>query len=149
MVLAAVVVLAILSEAAYELTSYAVRHDKEEELLFRGLSYENAIQSYYLSAPPGTPPAYPQNLQDLLEDPRYLHKRHLRALYADPLGTDWALVRAPDGGIAGVASQSREEPLKQGNFPAGLEGFEGARHYSDWIFLYNPSAQSPASGTAP
>jgi type II secretory pathway pseudopilin PulG len=140
MVLAAVAVLAILAEVGYVLTSYAVKHDREEELLFRGLAYERAIQSYYLASPQGTAPTYPRRLEDLLSDPRYLSKRHIRTLYKDPMGLDWSLVSAPGGGIAGVASQSKEKPIKQGNFPTVFSNFDGAQHYSDWIFLYQPGA---------
>lgn len=152
MVLVAVAVLAILAEVAYVLTSYAVKHDKEEELLFRGSAYEQAIQDYYHSNLPGTAATYPKNLEDLLSDPRYLSKRHIRSLYKDPMGGDWTIVRASDGGIAGVASQSREKPIKQGNFAPLFTNFDGAQHYSDWIFLYNPSGPvsgSPHSTTSP
>lgn len=149
MVLAAVVVMAILAEAAYVLASYQARRDREAELLFRGLAYERAIQNYYLSSPPGTP-SFPQNLEDLLLDPRYAgHKRYLRALYPDPMGKDWNLVRGPGNVILGVASSSFEKPLKQGNFPIFWASFEGAQHYSDWLFtcqLGQPVSVLPASG---
>jgi type II secretory pathway pseudopilin PulG len=142
MVLAAVAVLAILAATAYELVSYQVKHDREAELLFRGLAYERAIRSYYLSNPPGTTPTYPRNLTDLLSDPRFVQKRHLRALYPDPMGTDWSIMKSPDGGIAGVASQSKEKPLKQDHFPPAFSAFTGAQHYSDWIFLYQPGSST-------
>jgi type II secretory pathway pseudopilin PulG len=140
MVLAAVVVLAILAGTAAILASYEVRHDREEELLFRGLAYERAIQSFYLSKQPGTTPTFPRRLEDLLSDPRFVHQRYLRTLYPDPMGTGWSLVLSPDGGIAGVASQSKEKPLKQDNFPNIFSSFAGAQHYSDWIFLYQPGS---------
>jgi|HubBroStandDraft_1064217.scaffolds.fasta_scaffold75990_1 type II secretory pathway pseudopilin PulG len=140
MVLAAAVVLAILAGTAAILASYDVRHDREEELLFRGLAYERAIQSFYLSNQPGTTPSFPRRLEDLLLDPRFTHQRYLRTLYPDPVGKGWSLVQAPDGGIAGVASQSKERPLKQDNFPDVFSGFTGAQHYSDWIFLYQPGS---------
>lgn len=142
MVLAAVVVMAILAGAAAILTSYEVRHDREEELLFRGLAYERAIQNYYLSQQPGMTPSFPRRLEDLLLDPRFIHQRYLRALYPDPMGKEWSLVQAPDGGIAGVASQSKEKPLQQDNFPNVFSNFTGARHYSDWIFLYQPGSST-------
>ncbi len=142
MVLAAVVVLAILAETAAIFTSYEVRHDREEELLFRGYAYERAIQSYYLSKQPGMTPAFPRQLEDLLLDPRFVHQRHLRALYPDPMGVGWNLVKASDGGIAGVASQCDEKPMKQDNFPNIFINFTGAQHYSDWIFLYQPGSST-------
>jgi hypothetical protein len=48
------------------------------------------------------------------------------------------------GGISGVASASAEEPLKQANFPLGLEKLTGAKSYSDWVFEYVPLPAAPA-----
>lgn len=140
MVLAAVVIVGILADAAVALSSRMTRADREAELLFRGQAYRNAIKSYYEAGNPVK--AYPRALEGLLKDPRFPNKHHLRTLYADPLGQDkgWVLIRAPDGGIAGVASASKEEPLKKANFPKGLEKFEAAQSYSDWVFEYVPSS---------
>jgi type II secretory pathway pseudopilin PulG len=111
-----------------------VRVEKERELMFRGVAYMNAISSYY-SASPGMK-VYPRNLSDLLSDPRFPTKRHIRKLYNDPItGGEWVLVTTADGGICGVASSSKAKPLKQENFPQQLKSFEGAKHYSDWVFL--------------
>jgi len=139
MVLAAVVILGILAETAVSLISTQVKRDREEELLFRGSAYQQAIQDYYLSTPPGGV-SYPQNLQDLLSDPRFPgRKRHIRILYPDPMGKDWNLVKGPGGVIQGVVSPSHEKPLKQAGFPASWASFEGAQHYSDWIFMFQPT----------
>lgn len=139
MVLAAVVVLAILAQTAYVLTSYQLKRDREEELLFRGTAYVQAIQNYYLGSPPGAPQSFPRNLTDLLADPRFLqHKRYLRSLYPDPMGKEWNLVKGPDGSLTGVASTSQDKPLKQDNFPAIFQNFTGSQHYSQWIFIYQP-----------
>ncbi|MGH7738709.1 MAG: type II secretion system protein [bacterium] len=142
MVIAAAAILAILVGVTSVLTSYEVRHDKEMELLFRGLAYERAIQAYYLASPPGQTHTYPRQLADLLSDPRFIHQRYMRMLYPDPFGTDWSLVRSSDGGIAGVASQCQEKPIKQDNFPPAFQSFAGAAHYSDWIFMYQPGTVS-------
>ncbi len=151
MVLAAVVVVGILADAAVAMSSRMVQADREAELLFRGQAYRHAIQSYYLAGNPVK--TYPRALEDLLKDPRFVSKHHLRTLYADPLGQgkDWVLVRAPDGGIAGVTSASKAEPLKKANFPQGLEKFEAAQSYSDWVFEYNPlpTATPLPSATSP
>ncbi len=134
MVLAAVVIVGIVVEAAHVTTWRIVRADREAELLFRGRAYRNAIQSFYQSNG-----AFPRSLEELLKDPRSSSKKHIRALYPDPLGKgEWTLVRST-GGISGVASASREEPLKQANFPTGFEKFSGAKSYSDWIFEYTPA----------
>lgn len=145
MALAAMVIVGIFAEAASVLTTRTVYADKEAELLFRGMVYRNAIRSYHQAG--GT---YPRGLDDLLKDPRSPNRRHLRALYPDPMakeGQGWLLINAADGGIAGVASRSREEPLKKANFPQGFEKFEGASAYNEWIFEYVPgSLQSPGAG---
>jgi type II secretory pathway pseudopilin PulG len=142
MVLAAVVVVGILAQAAVPLSSHIAQADREAELLFRGQAYRNAIKSYYEAGKPIK--AFPRALEDLLDDPRFPRKRHLRAPYPDPLARDgkgeWTLVRAADGGISGVASTGGEEPLKQANFPPGLEDFAGAKAYSEWVFEYRPTA---------
>lgn len=144
MVLAIVVVVGILADAAVTLSSRMVQADHEAELLFRGLAYRNAIKSYYEAGNPVK--TYPRVLTDLLKDPRFPNRHHLRKLYSDPMAKDnkgeWLLVRAADGGIAGVASASREEPLKRANFPRGLEKLEAAQSYSDWIFEYTPLPSS-------
>jgi type II secretory pathway pseudopilin PulG len=141
-VLAAVAIVAIVVEAAHVTTWRVVRADREAELLFRGLAYRAAIQSYYQSNG-----AFPRSLEDLLKDPRSASKRHIRALYPDPFAKDekqeWRLVRN-GGGISGVASASGEEPLKQANFPVGLEKLAGAKSYSEWIFEYVPAPAAPA-----
>lgn len=115
--------------------SREVRMEKEQELIFRGLAYKNAIKSYYNSSK-GVK-TLPHRLDDLLLDQRYSFKKHIRKLYVDPItGKMWTLITASDGGISGVASSSRTKPLKRKKFPKKLEKFEDAEHYSDWIFDY-------------
>lgn len=142
MVLAAVVIVGILAEGAVTLSSRTTQADRELELLFRGQAYRDAIKRYYEAGNPAK--TYPRALEDLLKDPRFPSKHHLRALYRDPMtkeGKDgWRLIRVADGGIAGVASSSQGIPQKRANFPVGLEKFEAAQFYSDWIFEYVPAS---------
>ena len=142
MVLAAVVIVGIVVEAARVTTWRIVRADREAELLFRGQAYRNAIASFYQSNG-----AFPRSLEDLPKDPRSAGKRHIRALYPDPMGQgekrEWRLIQAAGGGISGVASASTEEPLKQANFPKEFEKFTGAKSYSEWVFEYVPPPRSP------
>ncbi len=142
MVLAAVVVVGIVVEVAHLTTWRILKADREVELLFRGEAYRRAIKSYYEAGT--TLKSFPRSLEDLVKDPRFAGKRHIRALYQDPMSKDersgWRLIRAPDGGIAGVASRSKEEPLKQANFEKQYEQFAGAKSYSDWVFEYQPAA---------
>lgn len=137
MVLAALIVVGILAEAATLLNSRLVRAEQEQELLYRGMAYRNAIASYYYAKPTRQ---YPRNLDVLVKDPRFLHKRHLRQRYSDPVTKgEWLLLKDSSGGITGVASRSRARPLKQAHFPTGLEPFAGAEQYRDWIFEFRPA----------
>lgn len=82
------------------------RRAKERELEFIGQAFVHAIESYY-NATPGEVKSYPQTLDDLVVDTRFLFtKRHLRKIYPNPFTnqTDWELIRSPQGGIVGVAS---------------------------------------------
>jgi type II secretory pathway pseudopilin PulG len=141
MVLAAVVIVGIVVEAARVTTWRIVRADREAELLFRGQAYRNAIASFYQSNG-----AFPRSLEDLPKDPRLASKRHIRALYPDPMSQgekrEWRLIQAGVG-ISGVASASTEEPLKQANFPKEFEKFTGAKSYSEWVFEYVPPPPRP------
>ncbi len=70
--------------------------------------------------------------------------RHLRRLYPDPItGKDeWGLVKADDGGIAGVYSTSEAAPLKTGGFAVRDASFEGKTKYADWQFVFAPTQVS-------
>jgi type II secretory pathway pseudopilin PulG len=158
MVLVAIVVVGILAGVANVATARVVQADREDELLFRGMAYRSAIQRYYAVAG-----RYPRTLDELLKDSRFAQRPYLRARYPDPMadraqasGRDesggWQLVRAGDGGIAGVASRSKRAPLKKANFPPGLECFDGAQRYAEWVFEYSPlppGAARRAPGAAP
>lgn len=143
MVLAAVVIVGVLAGVANVATSRIVQAEREQELLFRGMAYRNAIQRYFAVAG-----RYPRSLRDLLKDSRFVQRPYLRALYPDPMAdgdvrrrdenAGWQLVRAPDGGVAGVASGSRLEPMKKKDFPPGLENLEDAKRYTEWIFAFTP-----------
>jgi type II secretory pathway pseudopilin PulG len=119
--------------------------EKEVELLHVGNQYRKAIERYY-----------PRALGDLLKDPRKPGvERHLRRLYMDPLtGSDeWGIVKAPDGGVMGVYSRSEAAPIKVAGFRPAQQGFENAKQYSDWKFIFTPAAQAakpiPAAPTPP
>jgi type II secretory pathway pseudopilin PulG len=136
-VLAALVVMGILAGKATNLTSAALRADRESELMFRGMAYQRAIQSYYESDQGFR--RYPTSLDDLLSDSRFISRRHLRKSYVDPVGDAWILIPSPDGGIMGVSSSSEQKPSKKANFPVGLESFEEAETYRDWVFVFRPA----------
>lgn len=119
----------------------AAMREKEAELLYAGHQYRKAIERYFLSGPR----QYPRTLEDLLKDPRQPQiTRHLRRAYPDPITgkNEWALVKAPDGGIMGVHSASSDTPLKSTNFRPHDQGFEDKTKYSDWKFVYTPAVQT-------
>lgn len=119
----------------------SVLREREAELLHLGNEYRKAIERYYLAGPR----QYPRALADLLKDPRQAGTvRHLRKAYLDPVTgkEEWGLVRAPDGGIAGVHSLSEDKPLKSGGFSVRDKEFEAREKYSDWKFVYVPLSQA-------
>ena len=124
--------------------------EKEAELLFVGNEYRKAIARYYLSGPQRQ---YPRSLSELIKDPRQPGTvRHLRRLYADPItgAAEWGLVKAPDGGIAGVHSLSEDAPLKTGGFALRDAALEGKGKYSEWQFVFAPpSATKPKPAAQP
>lgn len=114
----------------------AAMREREAELLYAGNQYRIAIKRYYLAGPQ----QYPRSLSDLLKDPRKPGiERYLRRLYPDPVtGEAWEVVKAPDGGVMGVHSLSKDKPLKTARFRIRDRSFEGAASYSDWTFVYVP-----------
>jgi type II secretory pathway pseudopilin PulG len=149
MALVAIVLVGVFAGVANLATSRIVQAEREDELLFRGQAYRDAIRHFYEAEG-----HYPRSLRELLKDPHFAHRVYLRALYVDPMASEderkqgggWRLMRAVDGGIAGVASRSKQEPLKQANFPLGLESFEHAKEYADWVFEYQPQVPAGAAG---
>ena len=135
--------------AAYgELYSHTAQRQKEAELIFIGGQFRDAIASYYNKSPGAK--VYPKKIDDLLEDNRFpMPQHHLRRVYNDPMTgkADWALVEAPGGGFMGVHSVSEETPIKSGNFSVAEQAFEGAEHYTKWMFTYSPGGLS--AGIAP
>lgn len=125
--------------------SQARQREKEQELLFIGNQFRQAIALYY-ERTPGAVKRYPEKLDELLSDDRYNPPQHyLRKLYYDPLtnSQQWGLVTAPGGGIMGVHSLSDAEPLKSANFDYPNHGFSGAKKYSEWVFIHAPQSLLP------
>lgn len=128
-----------------------MKREKEAELLFRGDAIRKALESYYNFT---NNREYPRSLDALLKDPRSLTpKRHLRKLYRDVMNPDgeWELILDDTGGIKGVRSKSKDEPLKKANFPDPHRSFETASTYNDWKFIFEARAGGlprPRPGTA-
>jgi type II secretory pathway pseudopilin PulG len=123
--------------AAGEVAATAARREREAQLLWVGREYRAAIGRYWRHRR-----AYPQTLPELLgtAPDAPVQVRFLRRLYPDPMtnAVDWVLVRAPDGGIMGVASSSGRAPLKTAGFDEGEQEFAGASAYRDWKFTFLP-----------
>ena len=130
------------------------RRNAEEQLIFVGGEFRNAIKSYYdagAALPPGAS-RYPARLEDLLADPRVPElRRHLRQIYSDPLTgrPAWGTVPAPDGGIMGVYSLSPAKAVKMFGFPPEFKNFEGKPRIADWVFAYPPPLPDPPAALSP
>jgi type II secretory pathway pseudopilin PulG len=117
--------------AITETWSHVRQREKEVELLWIGNQFKQAIGLYYQRSP-GTVKRYPDKLDDLIEDRRFLSmQRYLRHIYTDPMTgkAEWTLIPAPTGGIMGVRSQSTGKPIRT---------VDGANAYQDWKFVYEP-----------
>jgi type II secretory pathway pseudopilin PulG len=134
--LMAVVVMGLMLTLVGRVWSTTARREREEQLLFVGHEFRNAISGYFAHEH-----HYPQTLAQLLgADDSTLPQRYLRRLYLDPMtrSIDWELLPAPGGGIMGVASKSKLLPLKRANFDLPDASFADADCYCSWQFVYVP-----------
>lgn len=114
------------------------QREREQELLFVGDQYRQAIQRYFYGAPAGTPRILPTDLSLLLQDDRYpTPVRHIRRLYPDPMTghAQWGELRSANG-ITGIYSLSPARAIKQAGFAAADQSFTGKQFYSEWVFSY-------------
>lgn len=150
LLLFAVAAAGLVAAGAAEMWSTLAQREKEQELLFIGNQYREALRRYR-EAIPDAPQRLPATLDELLRDPRFPGvRRHLRRIYADPMTgrVDWVLLRE-GGGIAGIHSRATGRPLKQGGFAKRDEGLAGAASYADWLFVSGSEAEtSPPPATA-
>ena len=103
--LIAVAVIGVGLAATGQVWSHSRQREKEQELLFVGDQFRQAIGRYY-EGTPGPAKRYPNP------------QRYLRKLYTDPMTgkAEWGLMQAPEGGIMGVYSLSNGVPVKQAGF---------------------------------
>ena len=135
-VLALVVMLAAGFVISAEIYETSAARDKEEQLLFIGHEFRNAIDRYHATQVAGSNHEYPARIEQLLRDDRFPDvRRHLRRLYTDPITgkAEWGVVRMA-GRIVGVHSLSEATPIKQASFDAEDADFAGVQHYSAWVF---------------
>ncbi|MDN7904584.1 type II secretion system protein [Burkholderia diffusa] len=150
MLLALLIALMLMSIAlagALDVWSLQRRREDERQLLFAGDQYRKAIIRYYRLAR-----AYPQTVDDLLDDNRFVKPaHHLRRAYPDPITgqNDWAFLWRDDR-FYGVYSNSDQATVKRAGFPPRYMDFEGEETYRKWKFLYlAPGLSLPASDAAP
>ncbi len=135
-----IALIALASTTAVSVGTLVQRRSAEEELLFIGGQFRSAFQSYATITPAGQP-QFPNQLEDLVQDPRFPKPvRHLRKIFVDPITgkPDWHLIPAPAGGIMGISSASDTAPIKIGNFSDADLALEGKEKYSEWVFYYSP-----------
>src|SRR6478735_10174169 len=145
MLMFAIVLIGIATTAAAKDWQAIVQRELEADLLAKGIEIQNALALYSATIKAGRVmpgEVYPQTLADLTRLP----KPFLRKVYLDPMGHgEWELLRAPTGGIMGVRSKSKHQPIKQANFPLVVRHFEGKPTHYDWVFQHpNPSMASVA-----
>jgi type II secretory pathway pseudopilin PulG len=154
--LIALMLISIVMEGALDFWALQRQRQLEEDLLFVGNQYRQAIQSYYLVGR-----SLPASIDDLLEDKRFpvpLH--HLRRAYPDPVTgkNDWKFM-VEGGRIYGIHSSSTAETIKRANFPRRYAEFANVKTYAEWQFFYvmpgrgiqgaSPGAQAPAPNARP
>jgi type II secretory pathway pseudopilin PulG len=146
-VMAAMFLLALGTQKVMFMLSQQAQREREAELLQVGAAFAQAIGAYYESSP-GTVKRWPANLNDLVDDKRFVGmRRHLRRVYMDPItrSEEWGLVRASDGGIEGVYSLSDASPIRSGALTVGDLRLPAASRYTDWQFVYQPASFNPAA----
>ena len=150
-VLIATAIIGLGLAATGEVWSRTKQREREQDLLFAGNQFRQAIANYYERSPGGVK-KYPEKLEDLLQDTRYATtQRYLRRIYPDPMTgkADWGLIPSPEGGVMGVYSQSKEAPVKSSGFAFVNSAFENAATYELWQFAYLPRAPAPAPAAGP
>ena len=130
-----VAAMGLVTAVAAESWGTLAQRERENELLFAGNQYREALRRYYAAIPEAAQ-RYPAKLEDLLQDTRFAGtRRHLRQLYPDPMTgqVDWVLLRQ-GALIVGVHSRATGKPLKQNGFEKRDAEFAGAARYADWKF---------------
>jgi type II secretory pathway pseudopilin PulG len=144
-VLAAMFLLALGTQKVMAVLSQQAQREREAELLQIGAAFAQAIGMYYESSP-GSIKRWPQSLNELTDDTRFVSmRRHLRQVYLDPMtrSNQWGVLRAGDGGILGIYSLSDATPIRSGGIELANLSLTPASHYSDWQFVYHPPLVNP------
>jgi type II secretory pathway pseudopilin PulG len=124
MLMVAIAVLNILVAISLPAWSQAIRREKEEELIFRGLQYAEAIRVFQMRYQ-----RFPNRLEELVE----VKPRCIRQLWKDPMtdGGKWGLIfQGQQGSLTpqpegGVNEDLSGRPPRGGRKPPEPEGGEG------------------------
>jgi type II secretory pathway pseudopilin PulG len=133
----ALVLVSLAAIAAIGNSRQAAQREREQDLLWVGNQYRQAIDSYYRLAARGFAVKYPESLDDLLEDNRLpVPVHHLRRIYPDPMtgAVDWVLERQA-GRIVGLHSASARAPIRHAGFAPADRAFTTAHTYREWRFI--------------
>jgi type II secretory pathway pseudopilin PulG len=146
--LIAVVVMGVALSAVGVVWRTQAQREREQELLFIGHDFERAIASYYKAGH-----QFPQEIDDLLNDKRGAAepRHHLRRFYNDPMtgAQDWNIIRVDMMGITGIASSSKDAPIKKDGFNKDEDAFKDAASYGDWQFVYQPRIRFRRAAAVP
>jgi type II secretory pathway pseudopilin PulG len=132
-----VAVTATLSAGMLRTGAVVQRHVAEDALLDAGSELANALNSYAGATPQGKNPR-PQQIEDLLRDPRFpkITLRHLRRVPLDPMTgqAKWG-ERLFDGapGIDAFYSLSDLQAQRTA-FKPKFADFADKRYYREWLF---------------
>jgi type II secretory pathway pseudopilin PulG len=127
------------------------QREREQQLLFVGDQYRQAIRRYYYGAPSGQVRQLPANLGAMLNDDRYPSPvHHLRRLYPDPItgSNEWGELRVQDK-LVGVYSKSEARPIKQAGFAPAYQSFISQERYQDWVFAFVVPSRATALPVVP
>ena len=160
--LISLVVMGLMMSVALPVWSQAAKREREAELVFRGEQYARAIELYQRRFVG----AYPADFDSLVEQ-RFLRRRYEDPMMDD--GQFQTIYQAQAAGIGGAAAtaprpgQATDQPSVVGSPAAGqvntagprggvvgvvsrstdtsLRTYNGGTKYSEWAFVYLPSAQ--------
>lgn len=148
----AVFILAIALTVAVPVLETELRREKEEELIFRGRQYIEAVRLYQTK----NPGRFPTSLKELLD------KGFLRKLYPDPMTAsgEWDVVLDPGGQAGAEAGGTRQvlvaplsalgsiqNPILLGvvssSKKTSIRLYEDQDRYDKWLFYYghDPATQ--------
>jgi len=111
-----------------------IRRDKEEELIFRGKQYVEAVRIFQIKKP-GT---FPKTIKELVEE------KCLRRPFRDPMNPagDWNIILLPESGAQGGSLRQRPGGIpvrgRQGS------GQEQAQAFSAQTILVAPESALPS-----